>query len=129
MKEHVELGRFSANGKTFFLNKGEAKNGSEYLVINAIYGQGRQERLILFPAHYIEFKKHFDQALEGLTGARWDQKKDRPACPDCGMPKIAWRTRASKDGSHWIIYCSECDEVIDMNHPGAMDAMAREAAE
>jgi len=68
MAKHKEISRFSGSGKTFFLNEGEAANGTKYLAINAIYGRGNQERLILFPPHLLEFSEHLNKAIERLTG-------------------------------------------------------------
>ena len=68
MPQHKEISRFSGSGKTFFLNEGEASNGTKYLAINALYGRGNQERLVLFPPHLLEFSKHLDGAIEHLTG-------------------------------------------------------------
>ena len=64
-----ELSRFNGGGKTFFFNKRKSVNDTEYLSINAIWGKhGNYEKLVLFPQHYLEFLKHLEKAIEGLTG-------------------------------------------------------------
>ena len=65
----TEISRFNGGGKTFFFNKRQANNDTEYLAINAIWGrQGNYEKLVLFPQHLMEFAKHLDGAIEHLTG-------------------------------------------------------------
>lgn len=94
MSRHQELSRFSGNGKTFFFNKGEAKNGTEYLAVNALYGKGNQERIVLFPPHFLEFIKHLKNSIESLTGFEvvppkelQEAEPENPClntCPNCG---------------------------------------------
>lgn len=87
MSTHIELSRFSANGKTFFFNKGHTKTGGDYLAINALWGQGNKERVLVFPAHYLQFVKHATSSIEQLAGVDF-AKEDAPApaheqCPNC----------------------------------------------
>lgn len=64
-----EISRFNGGGKTFFFNKRQASNETEYLAINAIWGaRGHYEKIVLFPQHFMEFSKHLDAAIEELTG-------------------------------------------------------------
>lgn len=89
MSRHEELSRFTGSGKTFFFNKGRAKNDTDYLAINALYGQGRRERMVLFPPHYMEFFKHLKSSVEELTGFKFgeDLPEASPThekCPNCG---------------------------------------------
>ena len=63
------ISHFNGGGKTFFFNKRKAVNKTEYLVLNAMYGNPpTYEKLVLFPQHLLEFSKHLDEAIEGLMG-------------------------------------------------------------
>ena len=120
---HQELSRFSGNGKTFFFNKGKAKTGSHYLSINALYGKGQQERLILFPPHYLEFYAHIKDALENLTGFTVGTLKASEAvevpgpslpfeCPRCEAGPWEFMISAAEHGTEWHVYCDSCGEYI-----------------
>lgn len=87
-----ELSRFSSNGKTFFFNRFIAKNDAPYLAINALYGKGRQERMVLFEPHWLQFLRHLMASVEKLTGVEFPEYIAKPAeqepaeelCPNCG---------------------------------------------
>ena len=117
----LELSRFSESGKTFFFNRGKAKNDTLYLAINAIYGKGMQQRLVLFPPHFFQFHDHLTRAVEELTGFS-GPKQDPPEvqeqvfitptkCPDCGSGCDDWRVVAIEPDELKII-CTACDEVV-----------------
>jgi len=114
-----EFSRFSESGKTFFFNRGVAGNGTPYLAINAIYGQGNQQRLVLFPPHYLQFHQHLEEAIEKLTGfsAPGQGEIEVPKfatptkCPDCGSNCDDWRVVALTADQLKLI-CKECDEVV-----------------
>ena len=81
-----ELSRFNGGGKTFFFNRKRARNGTEYLSINAMYGDQRYEKLVLFPQHLVEFYKHVKGAIETLTGLtpkEEEQSEPLERCPNC----------------------------------------------
>ena len=97
MSEHTELTRFWSNGKTFFLNRGLAKNGAPYLAINALYGKGNRERIVLYEGHWMQFKRHLELAIEKLTGLKpADQvEQETPKGPECPeqCPNCSWYLR------------------------------------
>lgn len=120
MPRHKELSRFTASGKTFFFNHGRAKNGTDYLAINAIYGRGNQERIVLFSSHYMEFYKHLIDAIGELSGLTPTQKELedpsalppwRTKCPKCGDDDFAVDINAP-EWREWAIVCKECDTVV-----------------
>lgn len=120
MKGLTEISRFAVNGKTFFFNKGEASNGAPYLAINALYGKGNKERLVLFEPHLFGFYKNFAVAFEEMTGLAIGSAPPEPVeeepeaatprlplqCSGCGrgadQSKVVWR--AIND---WQVVC-EC---------------------
>lgn len=111
-----ELSRFTGSGKTFFLNKGKARNGTDYLAINAVYGQGRQERLVLFPPHYLEFYKHLKAAIEQLTGFQASQPSQGAPplaleCLGCGSGAARWEVKNYGGETGWWVIC-ECGHVL-----------------
>jgi len=112
MPEHKEISRFSANGKTFFFNKGVAKNGNEYLTVNAMWGQGNKERIIVFQPQMPQFLKSLRDAVEAIAGITLASTSTPVACPKCAMPKHTWRALTNEEGQ-WVLYCSECREVCD----------------
>lgn len=115
-----ELSRFSASGKTFFFNRGKAKNGTEYLVVNALWGNGNQERVIIFPPHFLEFRKHLSQAIERLSSVSFSSSEPKPACESCGMPKRTWRCKSDLEETAWVLFCSECGAVQDQSREDAV---------
>lgn len=104
--KHEELSRFSGSGKTFFFNHGVAKNGTDYLVVNAIYGKGRQERMILFPVHYLEFWKHLKGALEKMSGVTFGGSEPQVELPE--EPEAPRIPRIS-------IQCTACGRGADQS--------------
>ncbi len=130
MAKHHELSRFSASGKTFFFNKGVAKNDSPYLTINALYGRGNQERLILFEPHWVQFKRHMEEAIASLTGFVIVPKKEEPTksgslttpitlatrCPSCGFGGGKWRVlvivEQLGDTEGYLDVTCECGQLI-----------------
>jgi hypothetical protein len=126
MNKHTkELARFSESGKTFFFNEGEAKNGAKYLAINAIYGQGNQQRVVLFPPHYFQFHRHLTESIQKLTGFSGPgQEGLEPAvlelpthCPDCSAQSAEWRIVVLAP-TDWKIVCGNCDEVVSTSANG-----------
>lgn len=121
MSKQKELSRFTGSGKTFFFNKGEAKNGTDYLAVNTIYGKGSQERIVLFPPHYMEFRKHITGAMESLMGVKFvDTLPPSPEphvpelpikCPKCGMGSDGYDI-AVISPKQWIIECGKCITTI-----------------
>jgi len=108
---HVELARFSANSKTFFFNKMIARNESEYLSINAIWGKGNKQRMTLFPSQLLEYHKALGVAIEKMTGMSAKAPEATTACPECGMPKRTWAALSCEEV--WIIVCKDCGTVCD----------------
>lgn len=122
MSQQQELSRFSASGKTFFFNKGEAKNGTDYLAINAIYGQGNRERTVLFPPHYMEYVKHVTKAVEELTGFTRSQAPaplSEMKCEGCDAGPAKWVALRTTDLTKFVIACGDCNTVIFENVKGA----------
>jgi len=117
MANHDEISRFSSNGKTFFFNKAEAKNGSPYLAINAIYGRGNQERMVLFEPHMLEFRRHLDKAIGKVLGivmkseGREVVPEIAPKCPNCEFECGAYEVMVWAPDT-WNIYCSNCSTVL-----------------
>jgi hypothetical protein len=114
--KHKEHARFSASGKTFFFNEGRAKNGSPYLTINALYGKGNRERVILFEPHMMEFSRKLAQSIEAITGFGMQKASAGPTipegCPECSSSPKTWITRRELDDSYWVIFCGECKTII-----------------
>lgn len=123
MSRHEELDRFHAGGKTFFFNKGKARNGNEYLAIKGLWGQGNQEQIVLFPGQMLQFYKLYLDALEELTGLRpGNSEVPEPAvqerlpgipieCPQCGTPCDYYKVVAF-DKDDWGLECSKCNKTI-----------------
>ena len=119
---HEELSRFSGSGKTFFFNKGEAENGTPYLAVNALYGRGQNQRLVLFPAHLFDFHRHLSAAIEKLTGFTAQTYVPEPVgtpdmpttCTDCGSGCDDWRVLVISS-SDWKLICRNCNEEIYTN--------------
>lgn len=114
-----ELSRFSANGKTFFLNRATARTDTDYLVINALYGKGQKERLILFPSQYLEFHSHLTDAIEKLAGISFGPGAHPPTpappalprdCPNCSHGSASWEVLHYND-TEWFIQC-QCGNVV-----------------
>lgn len=126
MSQHEEITRFSTNGKTFFFNKAEAQNDSVYLAINALYGQGNRERLVLFRPHMIDFRDHYDRAVEEILGMRPTEPGIAETCPDCGELPAGWRVLQTREGDKWCIICDSCREIIFENVKGALEAIKEE---
>lgn len=119
MSKTTEVARFSNTGKTFFFNVGQAKNGADFLSINTLYGQGNQERLILFNSHLLEFRKNLEKAITGLTGATFAPlpTESAPIGPallpercKCGVSYHEYRV--SYIGQELGVFCSKCGETI-----------------
>ena len=106
----TELSRFTGSGKTFFLNKGRAKNGTDYLAINALYGQGKREGLVLFSAHYLEFLKHLTAAVEELTGMTARKAAPATGCTKCSSKHLSVRRTLEDD--YYLVFCKDCRELI-----------------
>lgn len=123
-----ELSRFSSNGKTFFFNKFIAKNDSPYLAINALYGQGRQERMVLFEPHWMQFLRHLKASISSLSGLEFKEDmqdmQDVPAlkiplnCHNCGSSSGQWRIMVfTEDGeqaesSLFDLTCNQCSQRV-----------------
>lgn len=114
MKHLQELSRFSESGKTFFFNKGTSDSGAEYLAVNVLYGKGQQQRVVLFPSHFISFFKHLKGAIEQVGGITINEST-RPApsreplpthCPACGASNVAFRVTVEPAA----VFCSKCLE-------------------
>ena len=112
-RQHNELSRFSSNGKTFFFNKGVAKNGNEYLTVNAMWGRGNKERIIVFEPQMPQFLKNLQGAVQKISGVSVvSEGPEKTACQKCGMPKRTWKALSNEDGQ-WVLYCDDCGEVCD----------------
>ena len=86
--QHQEISRFSNGGKTFFFNKGVSKAGDGYLAINALYGRGNQERIVVFPSHYLQFFKAVKAAIEQLAEVKLNgEAPAEPAEPSLPCPE------------------------------------------
>ena len=116
MPAHTEITRFTSSGKTFFFNKGEARNGTDYLIINALHGQRTRQGITLLPGQYMEFASHLNEAIEGLTGFKKSDdvlvvESDLPQkCPECGNEGADWEVVVF-GVRHWRIDC-QCGTVI-----------------
>lgn len=116
--KHDELSRFTESGKTFFFNCGRASNDTEYLAINALYGKGQQQRLVLFPAQFLSFHKHLLEAIKRITGMTISEAQaeaDVPAllprrCPTCDYD-ISNYSFIQTD-QYWAVYCTNCREAV-----------------
>jgi hypothetical protein len=130
-QNHQELSRFSSNGKTFFFNHARAKNGNEYLTVNAIYGQGNKERIIVFEPQMPQFLKNLQRAVQKISGVSVASGEAVTSCPNCGMPKRTWRAITDEQG-RWVLYCSECRESCDAfleDHDEALEVIKNGPAE
>lgn len=114
----TEISRFNGGGKTFFFNKRKARNDTDYLAINAIWGkEGRFEKLVLFPQHLLEFSKHLAEAVEDITGFT-QGGGGRPlegvtlpsACSKCDALDEEWGVHVGKAGD-WNIQC-KCGNFV-----------------
>lgn len=115
-----ELSRFSESGKTFFFNQGEAANGTHYLAINALYGKGQQQRVVLFPAQFLSFFRHLKGAVETLEGIKLGESHV-PAtsvvpmlpysCPKCPTSSGGWGIDIRPE-EYWTITCDKCQTLI-----------------
>lgn len=129
-----EISRFTGNGKTFFFNEMKARNKNKYLAVNALYGQGRQERMILFEGHYLEFLRHLQEAIEELSGfslgmgvpeetpKALDMKQSDGSvdalpmdCPECGYGDGAFELEIPLSGHIWWVKCCECGTTVFQN--------------
>ena len=118
MSQYQELSRFSGSGATFFFNKGEARNGTDFLIINALRGKGTRQGLTLLPSQYMEFANHLNEAIEGLTGFKRANTPDTlimesdlpQKCPECGNEGADWEV-AVFGVRHWRIDC-QCGYLI-----------------
>lgn len=118
MPKQQELSRFTGSGKTFFLNRGRARNDTEYLAINALYGQGNRERLVLFPPHFLEFRKHLTEAIETLQGVQFNNSSQSPPtpsipkkCPSCSHGAADYEIVVHTP-TDWDIFCESCGHHI-----------------
>lgn len=120
---HDELSRFTASGKTFFFNKMKAKNGGEYLSVNALFGQGNHERITLFEPQLIQFVKHSQRAVEALTGLTYAKAEPSPLveapadtipthCPACGTFHQKFGVSILNELGKFMIFCGNCGETI-----------------
>lgn len=112
-----EIVKFSAGGKTFFFNKNVARNGTEYLKVNALWGKGNREQVVVFPAQMPQFYKAFIAAMKAITGLSPEEATAPPRtpslptrCPDCGEAGT-YRVVVESE-QDWFIWCSECREEI-----------------
>lgn len=113
-----EISRFSANGKTFYFNKALAKNGTPYLVVNALYGDQKKERMIVFPSQYLQFHSHLTSAVESLAQISFANGTAGPTrapvlprkCPDCGHESGSWEVLQLLEPD-WYIQC-QCGTII-----------------
>lgn len=126
-KEHDEISRFNVNGKTFFFNKGEAQNGNEYLAINALWQQN-MERMTIFPNQMLEFRSHFDGAMEEITGLSPADKGS--LCPNCDSSTDEWDVERAyhreQERPVWVLYCTECGGIVlssESNDANAADML------
>lgn len=118
-----EISRFHSNGKTFFFNKLEARNGNEYLSINTIWGNGNQERVVVFPEQMVSFYNGLKASIAEITGLAPEEGGVAPEpareivneCPSCGSGPEAWGVRTKREGPeyqkrivHWDLVCNEC---------------------
>jgi hypothetical protein len=123
MNKQQEISRFTSSGKTFFFNKGKARNGTDYLAINAIYGQGNRERTVLFPPHYMEYVKHVTEAVEKLTG--FSKSTPNSGCPKCGEDRSNTRAAETPDHEYWVIVCRVCGTLVEENKEDAISEVAQ----
>lgn len=114
-----EISRFTVSGKTFFFNRMKARNGTDWLAINAIYGDGNQQRLGLFPSQMVEFYQHYKKAMEDITGMSPMERKITQECPDCGSGPDEWKpVDTDFEAGEWLIACTQCRTVIFENVEG-----------
>jgi hypothetical protein len=125
MTQHAEICRFSSNGKTFFFNKAKAKNGSPYLTINALYGQGNRERVILFEGHFMQFYRCMKEAIGATFGVAVNGDGRLKGC-DCGAPREDSVAYMSDNREYWVLGCNACNSVFDQNKEGAAEYIAEE---
>lgn len=132
MSQETEITRFSSEGKTFFFNRNETRNGSYYLAVNALYGEGNRERLVVFENQMLPFRRHSDIAIGEILGADLTEDEDR--CPDCGSRKPAWEPRIDLDDTGWALVCTACGSfeepesltVVQESEPGMFEKIKEE---
>ena len=127
-KRNTEISRFNGGGKTFFFNKGEAKNGNEFLVINALHGRQARQGMTLLPGQYMEFVKHLDVAVEELTGfsrvpngkADSTEPNIPIQCSKCHEGSASWEivVYGTRD---WTVLCSCGNIVYSTKDPNAQE--------
>lgn len=132
-QKHDEISHFSTNGKTFFFNKGEAQgSGNPYLAVNALW-RDNMERITVFPNQMLEFRSHFDNALEEITGLR--PADGGSLCPDCDSQTEDWDVsrvfHKEQERPVWVLYCTNCDSIILSSEPNDRKAaeMIEEASD
>ena len=121
-----QLAQKSASGKTFFFNRQEARNGTEYLCINSIYGDGMKERMVIFPSQIMEFRDGFNEAFEKFTGLKPTEVAVSEHCPECGSRPRDWGTLKSANGEMFVVFCRECREIILENVEDAYELIMKE---
>lgn len=121
MSRHEEISRFHAGGKTFFFNRGRARNGNDYLAIKGLWGKGNQEQLVLFPGQMVEFYQKFRSAMAAITGLQPAEDAPEPTgptlpnipvdCPACPHAKGVYELSVFGEND-WKIACPECGEAV-----------------
>lgn len=83
-----ELEKFSVNGKTFFINKLQSKNGDPYIGVNALFGNQQWQNLTIFNTHALPFIHKLNSAYKAVWGIGFlGEDKDRgDLCYFCRTP-------------------------------------------
>lgn len=112
------IDQFSANGKTFFFNEQEARNGSKYLRINALYGEDGREGMNIFQEHVLGFWNSLGRSIGEIWGfepsERLQVNGEFPEeCPHCGAGRDKWFAFL-EDGVplDFRIGCDSCDNFL-----------------
>lgn len=80
------LGTLSLNGKSFYFNRGHAKNGAGYLSINGTAGE-RRERLVVFDNQLPAFLAEMNRIGGIVLGTDVPETPFKEApCEDCHVP-------------------------------------------
>lgn len=108
-----EIKRFSGSGKTFFFNSAISSNGEEYLIINALWGKGNQQRIVLFQTHMLPFAQALAASIAAITGfqpvaASAPETPEAPEmpeyCPGCGCAGTKVYVELS-ERKEWVLRC------------------------
>lgn len=113
MSQETEITRFSSDGKTFFFNKNRTKGDSVYLAMNALWGQGNRERLVVFENQMLPFRRKYTRSIGQILGAEFEDDPE-PTCPRCNSRAPAWEPVMHPDVDGWALVCLACGDEEEL---------------